>query len=132
MSAIPVLHRYDEVFRIEIDGWCFGISNYPGEVSPSIIHRVVRELASPFQAAIEHNVVIDILAMADKISQSAKGLVHPQEIAMSMISQLPNPAILSEDQQCVLGQIIDKVDRSFPGALDNFYGRWNLGVRSAA
>ena len=51
---------------------------------------------------------------------------------MAMVSQLPNPAILSEDQQCVLGQILDKVDQAYNGALNNFYKRWNLGVRDAA
>ena len=128
----PVIARYDEVFKIEIDGWCFGISNYPGEISPSIIHRIVRELASSFQAAIEHNVVFDILELSQKVSEATRCLVHPQEIALAMVAQLPNPAILNEDQQCVLGLIIDKVDQSYSGALDSFYRRWNLGVRDAA
>lgn len=127
-----IIGRYDEVFKIEIDGWCFGISNYPGEVSPAIVHRIVRELASPFQAAIQHNVVFDILEMSQKFSEAARSLVHPEEIALAIVAQLPNPAILSEEQQCVLGQIIDKVDQAYNGALDNFYRRWNLGVRDAA
>jgi len=118
-----VIGRYDEVFKIEMDGWSFGISNYPGEVSPSIVHRIVRELASSFQAAIEHNV---------KFSESAKSLVHPEEIALAMVAQLPNPAILTEEQRCVLGQILDRVDQAHSGALNNFYRRWNLGVRDAA
>ena len=127
-----VIGRYDEVFKIEMDGWSFGISNYPGEVSPSIVHRIVRELASSFQAAIEHNVVIDILGIAQKFSESAKSLVHPEEIALAMVAQLPNPAILTEEQRCVLGQILDRVDQAHSGALNNFYRRWNLGVRDAA
>ncbi len=130
---LPVLNRYDEVFKIEMDGWCFGISNYPGELTPSIIHRVIRELASPFQAAIEHNVVFDILELADKVSEATRSLVHPQEISLAMVAQLPNPAVLNEDQQCVLGLIIDKVDQTHSGALDSFYRRWNLGPdRNAA
>jgi hypothetical protein len=128
----PVIGRYDEVFKIEIDGWCFGISNYPGEISAPVVHRIIRELGSAFQAAIEHNVVFDILEMSSKFSEASRCLIHPEEIAMAMVSQLPNPAILSEDQQCVLGQILDKVDQAYNGALNNFYKRWNLGVRDAA
>ena len=49
---LEVINRYDEVFQIEMDGWCFGITNYPGEVSAQVVHRIIRELASSFQAAM--------------------------------------------------------------------------------
>jgi hypothetical protein len=132
MNIFPVINRYDEVFKIEMDGWCFGIANYPGEVSPSVLHRIIREFSASFQAAIEHNVAFNIIDIADQMSQSARRLIHPKEIALAMVAQLPNPAVLSEDQQCVLGQIIDTVDKSQPGALDSFYRRWNLSVQDAA
>ncbi len=122
-----VINRYDEVFQIEMDGWCFGISNYPGEVSAQVVHRIIRELASSFQAAIEHNVVFDINAIAHKFSTSAKSLIHEEEIATAIVAQLPNPATLLEDQRCVLGMVIDKVDQKYPGALETFYKRWQIG-----
>jgi len=132
MSMFPVLHRYDEVFKIEIEGWCFGIANYPGEVAPSILHRIIRELSSSFQAAIEHNVVFNIVEISDRLVDAARLVVHPKEVALAIVAQLPNPSILSEEQQCVLGHIIDKVEQVHPGALDSFYRRWNLSVRDAA
>ena len=128
----PVLNRYDEVFQIEMDGWCFGITNYPGEVSAQVVHRISRLLASSFQTAIEHNVVFDILDLASKFSIAARCLVHEQEIAYGIIAQLPNPANLHEDQQCVLGLVIDKVEQRYPGVLDTFYKRWQIGTREAA
>ena len=127
-----VINRYDEVFQIEMDGWCFGITNYPGEVSPQVVHRIVRELASSFQAAIEHNVVFDIPDLAAKFSMAARCLVHEHEISFAIIAQLPNPATLREDQQCVLGLVIDKVEQKYPGALETFYKRWQIGVKEAA
>lgn len=127
-----VKDRYNEVFQIELDGWCFGITNYPGEISPNIIHRIVRELAASLQAAIEHNVAFNILEISENISIATRGRVHTKEIALAMIAQLPNPAILQEEQQCVLGVIIDTVDREYTGALESFYRRWNLGVKDAA
>ena len=126
-----VKSRYDEVFQIEMDGWCFGISNYPGEISAQIVHRIVRELASSFQAAVEHNVVFDILDLSSKFAGAARCMVHEEEIAFAIMAQLPNPATLMEDQQCVLGMIIDKVDQRYPGALDTFYKSWQIGAAKA-
>lgn len=131
-NQFPVLNRFDEVFQIEIDGWCFGITNYPGEVSPQVVHRIIRELSSSFQAAIEHNVVFDITDIATKIAVAARCLVHEQEIAFGIISQLPNPANLHTDQQYILGMVIDKVEQKYPGVLEMFYKRWQIGVREAA
>jgi hypothetical protein len=128
----PVINRYDEVFQIEMDGWCFGITNYPGEVSAQVVHRIIRELASSFQAAIEHNVVFDILDLATNFSVAARCLVQPQEIAYGIIAQLPNPANLHGDQQYVLGMVIDKVEQKYPGVLEMFYKRWQIGAREAA
>jgi hypothetical protein len=128
----PVIDRYDEVFQIEIDGWCFGISNYPGEISSAIVHQVLRELGIGFHVAIEHNVVFNIIDIAAKFSQAARFLVHEKEIAFSIIAQLPNPHLLDEDRQCVLGMVLDKVDQVYPGALEFYYNRWKIGSRKQA
>ena len=127
----PVKDRYDEVFEIEIDGWVFGLTNYPGEISPPIIHRIIRELANSFHLAIEHNVVFNPLQIAAKFSEAAQFLIHEQEIAMAIVAQLPNPTTLDEDRQCVLGLIIDQVEQAFPGALESFYSRWKIGRKAA-
>jgi hypothetical protein len=127
----PVKDRYDEVFDIEIDGWVFGLTNYPGEVSPPVLHRIIRELASSFHMAVEHNVVFNVLEVAAKFSDATKNLVHEQEIAMAVVAQLPNPALLLEEQQCVLGLIIDQVEQAYPGALTSFYNRWKIGEQAA-
>lgn len=127
----PIKDRYDEVFEIEIDGWCFGLTNYPGEVSAPIVHRIIRELATSFTAAIEHNVVFNVLELAAKFSEAARYLIHEQEIALAIVAQLPNPATLLEEQQCVLGLVIDQVEQAYPGALESFYKRWQIGVKAA-
>jgi hypothetical protein len=128
---LPVKDRYDEVFEIEIDGWMFGLANYPGEISPQVIHRIVRELCTSFHLAIEHNVVFNVLQIANRFSEAARFLVHEQEIAMAIIAQLPNPATLEEDQQVVLGLVIDQVEQAYPGALASFYNRWKIGRKAA-
>jgi hypothetical protein len=127
----PVKNRYDEVFDIEIDGWVFGLTNYPGEVSAPVVHRIIRELSTSFYAAIEHNVVFNILEIAGKFSEASRFLIHEQEIALAIVAQLPNPANLMEEQQCVLGLVIDQVEQAYPGALENFYRRWQIGSKAA-
>jgi hypothetical protein len=127
----PVKDRYDEVFDIEIDGWVFGLTNYPGEISPQIIHRIIRELATSFHLAIDHNVVFNPLHIAARFSEAARFLIHEQEIVMAIVAQLPNPATLADEQQCVLGMIIDQVEQAYPGALTSFYDRWKAGKRAA-
>lgn len=128
---LPIKDRYDEVFEIEIDGWLFGLANYPGEISPQVIHRIIRELATSFHLAIEHNVVFNLLQIANRFSEAARFLVHEQEIAMAIVAQLPNPATLEEDQQLVLGLVIDQVEQAYPGALASFYNRWKIGRKAA-
>jgi hypothetical protein len=127
----PVKDRYDEVFDIEIDGWVFGLTNYPGEISPQIIHRIIRELATSFHLAIDHNVVFNPLHISARFSEAARFLIHEQEIVMAILAQLPNPTTLADEQQCVLGMIIDQVEQAYPGALASFYDRWKAGKRAA-
>jgi hypothetical protein len=121
---IKVKDRYDEVFEIEIDGWCYGITNFPGEVSSGLVHRVIRELTDVFRAAIEHNYVFNILNIADRISKAAKYLIDEREITFSILAQLPNPVTINEDQQFVLAQIIDQAEQAYGGAIERLEKKW--------
>ena len=127
-----VKNRYDEVFKIEIEGWCFGIENYPGEITASILHRIIRELAISFEAAIQHNVVFDLLEISSQFSKAAKYLVHEREIAFSILGQLPNPSLLDEERQYVLGAILSPVEDAYGGALERFNKKWRPAARKRA
>lgn len=129
---LPVKDRYDEVFKIEMEGWCYGLSNYPGEIFPGLIHRVIKELGPSFQEAIEHHLVFNVIETAQKFSKAAKYLINEKEIAFSILSQLPNPVGLGEDEQFVLAQIIDQVERSYGGALERLQKKWGWERRQAA
>lgn len=129
---LPVRDRYDEVFNVEVDGWCYGIQNYPGEVFPALVHSVVKELAPSFRTAIESNFVFDVLDISTRLSRAAKYLVDEREIAFSILSQLPCPHVLSEEAQFILAQVIDQVEQAYGGALDRLERKWNLEKRRAA
>ena len=129
---LPVKDSYDEIFKIEMDGWCYGITNYPGEIFPGLIHRVIKELSPSFREAIEHHLVFNVIETSQKFSKAAKYLISDKEIAFSILSQLPNPAALDEDAQFVLAQVIDQVERTYGGALERLQKKWGWEKRQAA
>jgi hypothetical protein len=123
---MKVKDKYDEVFGVEIDGWCYGITHYPGEIHASLIHRVIKELRDSFKLAVEHNVIFNVLELSARFSRAAKYLVPEREIAFSVLAQLPNPAVLDEDAQFVLAQIIDQVEQTYGNALAPLQRKWRF------
>ena len=128
---VDVIDRYDEIFEVEIDGWCYGITNYPGEIFAGLVHRILKELSETFRAAVEHNVIFDILDVSLKFSRAAKYLVDEREICFSILAQLPNPSELNEDSQFVLAQIIDQAEQAYGGAVERLEKKWALEKKSA-
>lgn len=119
-----IIDQYDEVFNAEVDGWCYGITNYPGEIFPGLVHRIVGELAPSFLAAIEHNVVFDVLDISLKLSRAAKYLVDEREICFVILAHLPNPNELDEDRQFILAQIIDQAEQAYGNAVERLEKKW--------
>ena len=109
-----------------MDGWCYGIQNYPGEIFPGLVHAVVKELAPGFKLAIKHNYVFDVLDLSARLSKAAKYLVHEQEIAFSIMAHLPSPSEFDEDGQFVLAQLIDQVEQAYGGVVERMERKWTL------
>lgn len=121
---LKVKNRFDEIFEIEIDGWCYGISHFPGEIYRGLIHRVVKELAVTFRAAIEHHYVFNLLDVAHRLSKASKYIVHEKEIAFAILAQFPHPGDFEEEEQFIEAQIIDQVEQAYGGALARLQRRW--------
>jgi hypothetical protein len=117
-------NQYDEVFSTEIEGWCYGIAHFPGEVTAALVHRVLKELSASFQTALEQHVQFDMIEVATKFSRAAKYLVPESEVAFSILAQLPNPALLDEGAQYILAQLVDQVERTYGGALEPLQKKW--------
>lgn len=121
-----VKNKYDQVFKVEIDGWCYGLERYPGDIYPELVHGIIRELKGSFDRAIRHNLAFDIMDISARICKSAKYLVPQKEIVFSLLVNLPSPNSLSSDMDAMytLANIIDKVEQVYPGALDRLQKRW--------
>jgi hypothetical protein len=107
-----------------MEGWAYGIANYPGEIFPELVFRVLRELEPSFTAAIEHHHIFDLVALAEMFSKAAKYLVHEKDIAFCILSMFPPPSRFDEDGQFVMAQIIDRVEQTWSGALERLEKKW--------
>lgn len=115
-----------------MEGWCYGIQNYPGEIFPGLIHAVVKELAAGFKLAIQHNYAFNVLELSAKLSKAAKYLVHEKEVAFSVVAQLPSPHDLTPDEQFVLAQIIDPVEQAYGGVIERLERKWGFEKKKRA
>lgn len=130
-EKLPVRDSYDEIFETEMNGWCYGIENYPGAIYPALLHRVIRELSVSLRTAINHNVVFDIPALAYNVSRAAKFLVPEKDIAYSILSQLPFPWELGEDGMYVLGAVVDRMEQAHPGSYARLQRKWQMNKKAA-
>lgn len=126
MEADP---KFKKIFQIEMEGWCYGIQNFPGEIFPGLIHAVIKEVSPSFKAAIEHDLAFNVIELSQKMSKAAKYLVHEKEIAFSVLAHLPSPHELSEDGQFILAQIIDQVEQVHGGALERLSRKWTYEAK---
>ncbi len=124
--------NYKKLFSIEMEGWCFGIEQYPGEIFPGLIHTILRELSPSFKKAINEGLIFDILDLSLKFSKAAKYIVHEKEIAFSMLARLPHPSKLTEDERFTLAQIIDPVEKEYGGAIVRLEKKWAYEAKKAA
>jgi predicted acetyltransferase len=122
--SFEVRDHFDEIFDIEMEGWCHGITCYPGEIFPGLVHAVIKELQPSFKRALEYNYVFNVHKLAAKFAKAAKYMVPEKEIAFSIIAQMPNPVILTEEEQFVMAQIIDQVEQQYGGALERLRRKW--------
>ena len=122
---------YGQIFELEMDGWCYGIESYPGEIFPALVHAVIKDLAPCFISSLENGYVFSVLALADKFSKASKFTVHAKEIAFSILAQFPHPNTLNEEGKYTLAQVIDEVEQAHGGALDRLQRKWSSNKQAA-
>lgn len=124
-------NRYGEVFQIEMEGWSYGLSSYPGDIFPELVFRVLRELEPSFIEALQKNHPFDILAVSKLFSKSAKYLVHEKDIAFCILSLFPAPSMFNEEAQFTMACVIDQVEKEYGGALERMNKKWQWEAKAA-
>lgn len=107
-----------------MEGWAYGLANYPGEIFPELVFRVIRELESSFVTAISNGYAFNIIELSELFSKAAKYLVHEKDICFCILSILPLPGSLDLDSQFVMAQVIDQVEQTYGGALERMEKKW--------
>lgn len=126
--------RYNkEIFDIEIEGWCYGLRNYPGEVYTELVSSVLDEVSPCFKAALEIGLAFDVLNIAEKFVEASHYIVDHYTITKLICQKLPNPnKIEDEDELYVIAEILDKIEKQYIGihiVMENF---WNEQSSEAA
>lgn len=119
-----VKDNYGEIFDIEVEGLCYALSNYPGEIFGELIESIIYELGPSIRMAVACNVAFDVMDVSARISKASKYLVDEREIAFWILNCLPHPKALDEDAQCVMGQIVDQVEQAYGEALTVCEEKW--------
>ncbi len=126
-----VKDRFNEIFEVEIDGWCYGLTHFPGEVHAALVHRVIKELGQSFRDAVDHHFAFNVLELSTRISRAAKYLVPEREAAFAILYQLPNPNDFGEEGQFVIAQLVDQVEQAYGGALEKIQRKWAWELEKA-
>ncbi len=123
----------DELFWETVDGWAYGIKNYPGEIYPELVYQVVKELGDDIRLAIRCELIVDLIKIGEKFNAAAKYLVPEKELAFNLLAQLPSPSQLkTENQLFSLAQAIDSVEKKIPGAIERLERKWGMASQRAA
>lgn len=122
-----------EVFDVEIEGWCYGLRNYPGEVYTELVSSVLDEVSPCFKAALEIGLAFDVLKIAEKFVEATHYIVDHYTITKLICQKLPNPNKMDdEDELYVIAEILDKIEKQYVGihiVMENF---WNEQSSEAA
>lgn len=123
--------RYASVFPVEVECWCYGMTNFPGQLYPKLVHRVVREMSPIFKAAIDSCYIFDLLDTAKKLSDSSGQVVTEKQAVYAILANLPMPHELDEDALNTLGQIIDQAEKFYGGVLEQMEELWKRENKAA-
>ncbi len=122
-----------EIFDVEIEGWCYGLRNYPGEVYTELVSCVLDEVSPCFKAALEVGYAFNVLDIAEKFVEAGHYIVDHYTITKLICQKLPNPSkIEDEDELYVVANILDKIESQYVGihvVMENF---WNEQTSVAA
>jgi|GEM_PF-6333182 len=112
--------------KLTVDRWCFGVQNYPGEIYPKLIFKVIKQLAPAIKAAVEGNLVINLVALGQHLAQAGKYVVSEQEIILALAGALPCPTAIDPSHHETLANTLGVIEQVLPGSLSQVKDHWEL------
>lgn len=117
-------HSYAEIFDAELQCWCYGLAHIRERIERNVFHKVIKEFAPVLREAVEHGYVCDVVGAAHRLIEAARTDISEKEAAFHILSQLPCPKTLNDDQAHALSEIVARVDHTYPGAAQRLEKKW--------
>lgn len=118
-------NSFSQIYNVELECWCYGISNTTEKVDHRVLHQVIKSFAPVIREAIENLYVIDVVDTAKRLVESGKCKPSEQkEIAFYILSILPTPCELTKEQNDVLIHIVNQVEDVYVGAFQRLEKKW--------
>lgn len=111
---------------LELEAWCYGLSQVREQILPGVVHRVIRDLAPTFRRAIEEHYVFDVHMVVDMLGDSSRDAVSHKEMIFSILGQLPSPMELNGEARHTFAKLIAPIEREYGGALARLKKKWQI------
>lgn len=108
---------YDKsTFDIEIESWCYGLRNYPGEIYTELISALFDEIAPCFHEMIKANQPFNVLEVAEKFVEASHYIIDHYTITKLICQKFPNPNNINDmDMLYTIAQILDTIEKQYVG-----------------
>jgi hypothetical protein len=116
---------FGELLELELELWCHGLARVQGRVDVSVLHEVIQELAPVLREAVEQLFPCDLIAISKRLIRSSRCRVAEKEISFYLLSHLPLPQELNEQQVETLNSTIETVENVYTGAFERLKRKWN-------
>ncbi len=119
-----MVNQFAEIYEVELECWCYGLKGVNKGIDNSVLHKVIKEFAPVLHEAVRNLYVCNILETAERLVKASKLKVSEREIAFYILSMLPAPVELNEEQQNTVLQIVDIVEKVYSGAAQRLEKKW--------
>lgn len=123
-----------DIFDLEIQAWCYGLKNYPGEIYTDLVAAVLDEVAPCFKEALKSKLQISVIDIADKFVEASHYIVDHYTITKLICQKFPNPNDLADDMDelYLIANILDEIEGRYVGFHTVMENYWANNSQSAA
>ena len=122
-GSTPLISSYnpsERQFTLEITSWLQALQKFPSEISPKLVHGLIKEMSGTFLFAIKGNFAFSLIEIAERIDAISNSVVPKKEIVFSLIAHLPSPKIIDQNEKDTLLNIIGSTAKEYPEIVKRF------------
>ena len=123
-----------DIFDLDIQAWCYGLKNYPGQINTDLVAAVLNEVAPCFKEALKANLQFRVVDIAEQFVEASHYVVDHYTITKLICQSFPNPNDLSDDMDelYLIANILDEIEGQYVGFHTVMENYWSNTSKSAA